>query len=268
MTLAIARSARLPAVVLLAAACASAGCDIAIGEISASERAVNQWTRSYPAGPDAKLTIVNTNGTIDLETWSEATIDVAAERVAKARSRTDAEALLEKVEIVETTGDGVRLQVKVPRSHGFLGGGGVDVKWRIRAPRHVAVVLENVNGRIEAQGRSAALKAELVNGAIVVRESSGRVQASTVNGGIEVDLAGVSAEGVDLETTNGAVTVLVPRDVAATLDVRTTNGGIDVDGLEVVEEDRRRGRLSARINGGGPRIDVETTNGGVRIGRR
>jgi Putative adhesin len=67
----------------------------------------------------------------------------------------------------------------------------------------------------------------------------------TTNGGITVDAVN---SRVDLKTTNGGVKL---SRMAGDVEGRTTNGGIDVD-LE-----------GATWQGGG--LDVETTNGGVRM---
>jgi hypothetical protein len=68
----------------------------------------------------------------------------------------------------------------------------------------------------------------------------------TVNGGITV---GTIDSRVDIRTTNGGVKL---SHMAGDVEGRTTNGGIDVD-LD-----------GTAWNGGG--LDLETTNGGVRMG--
>src|SRR3954451_494969 len=68
----------------------------------------------------------------------------------------------------------------------------------------------------------------------------------TVNGGITV---GTVDSRVDIRTTNGGVKL---SHMAGDVEGRTTNGGIDVD-LD-----------GTAWNGGG--LDLETTNGGVRMG--
>jgi DUF4097 and DUF4098 domain-containing protein YvlB len=108
----------------------------------------------------------------------------------------------------------------------------------------------------------AAAHLETVNGQIHARGLGGEVKASTVNGGVDIGLAALTAD-VSVETTNGGVTVRLPADSKALLLGRTTNGGLSVDGLQVEEVERSRRRLEARVNGGGRRIEAETTNGGI-----
>ena len=60
----------------------------------------------------------------------------------------------------------------------------------------------------------------------------------------------------------------VPADSKATISTRWTNGGVEVNGLSVEETEKSRRRFDGRLNGGGARIDVETTNGSIKLGRR
>jgi len=46
------------------------------------------------------------------------------------------------------------------------------------------------------------------------------------------------------------------------------NGGIDADGLQLEKTESSRRNLEARLNGGGPSIRIQGTNGGIRISSR
>ena len=89
---------------------------------------------------------------------------------------------------------------------------------------------------------------------------------SSPNGAVQMDLSGAGSEAVRLHTTNGAVTLTLPESAKATLSASVTNGGISVgefQNLDVSEKSRRR--FEAKLNGGGTPIELQTTNGGVRI---
>ena len=91
------------------------------------------------------------------------------------------------------------------------------------------------------------------------------MRATTTNGGVDIELASMT-QPVHVSTTNGGVSVRIPSDSKADLQATCTNGGIDVSGLELdVEGESTRRRLAGRLNGGGPRIDVSTTNGAIEI---
>jgi hypothetical protein len=74
---------------------------------------------------------------------------------------------------------------------------------------------------------------------------------------------------VKLECTNGGIRLRLPADAKASISARITNGGIETSGLTLdATGAQSRRRLDGRLNGGGPRIDLEGTNGGIRISSR
>ena len=78
----------------------------------------------------------------------------------------------------------------------------------------------------------------------------------------------VSLGGVDVSTTNGGVKLALPEDGRADLSASCTNGGIEASGLSLQTTESSRRRLEGRLNGGGPRVRAETTNGGITFARR
>jgi DUF4097 and DUF4098 domain-containing protein YvlB len=140
------------------------------------------------------------------------------------------------------------------------------VHYIVKVPALLEVRFSTVNGGIELTGLKGRITAEATNGRIKAHDVSGSIEATTTNGGVEVELAQVADSGVKLGCTNGGIELTLPSDARATISARVTNGGIDTDGvkIETLGESNRR-RLDGRMNGGGPRIDIEGTNGGIRI---
>jgi putative adhesin len=97
---------------------------------------------------------------------------------------------------------------------------------------------------------------------------SGGIEATTTNGGVDVDLTKVGDAGVKLGCTNGGIKLRLPSDARATISASVSNGGIEANGLQLDTTEGTRRRLEARLNGGGPPIRLEGTNGGIRIGAR
>ena len=96
-----------------------------------------------------------------------------------------------------------------------------------------------------------------------------KIEASTTNGGVDVDLSQVPEAGVKLECTNGGIRLRLPSSAKASISARITNGGIETSGLTLDSSgEQSRRRLDGRLNGGGPRIELEGTNGGIRISSR
>ena len=70
-------------------------------------------------------------------------------------------------------------------------------------------------------------------------------------------------------TVNGGVTLSVAPGVNANLEATVVNGGVQVrEGIQFSADEQSRQRVAGRIGTGGPRLVVQTTNGGVRLGAR
>jgi hypothetical protein len=255
---------------LLVLAVAASACDVNIGEHGfsmdlARGKAQNEWTKTYTLSAGGQFEIVNVNGTINASPATGAQVEVRAERIAKAGSDEAAQELLKKIEIAETaSADRVRLETKAPRQN--FGRSGHEVRYFVKVPKGVAVNFETVNGAVRLENLDGRIAASTTNGGVRGSGLKGEVKASTTNGGVEISMAAVTGE-IDLETTNGGIRLQLPRDVKANLEARCTNGGIGFeegwDSIDTTEKSRRR--VSATLNGGGPRVSAETTNGGIRI---
>jgi hypothetical protein len=225
----------------------------------------SEWKKSYSLAKGGTFEIRNTNGLIDVSPGSGDQIEVTAERIAKAGTDAEAKDAAEKIEIRETVSpDNIILDSKITIS-GMFNGGNRQVKFHVRAPRGTILRLSNTNGAIEVTDMSGEMRLDTTNGAVKAVGISGVTRASTTNGGVSLDFDSVPEGGVTAETTNGAVVVTIPRDAKARINARVSNGGIAADGLSLSVSEQSRRRLDATVNGGGPELRLETTNGGVRI---
>lgn len=263
----------LPASLALAALLvATAACDVSVGEGGfsmdlARASAKDTWTRSYPLEAGGRLELINVNGRINAAPADGGTVELVAERTAKGSTDEAARKLLDQIEMREEVGPSrVRVEVRAPSSFGM---GGHEVVWTVKVPRGAVVDLRTTNGRVRMTGLSGEVHASAVNGGVEAEAlEASNVDASTVNGGVRVALARpLTSDGsVSLEAVNGGVSLSLPPDSRATITARVTNGGINTTGLDLErsgEESRRR--LDATLNGGGARVSLQTTNGGVRI---
>lgn len=228
-------------------------------------RAADTWTRSYPLAAGGRLAIENENGAIDAEPASGAAAEIVAERSVRARSQAEADALLARVTLRETTAaDGVRVVVDAPDARGA----DVQVRFHVRVPRGVAVELRTVNGAVSVRGLDAPVRAATANGAVRASElATGAVTARSVNGAVEVALAAPLAEGgdVSLATVNGRVALRLPAASRATLRAETTNGSVRAEGAAFDVQRRSPTAVEAKLGGGGARVHLETVNGAARL---
>lgn len=261
------RRARAAALVLPVMFVASAGCDIAMADLRQKETA--EWRKTYELQPGGHVEISNVNGKIDVRPATGNTVEVVALKSARGASSAAAKEALNRIEIQENVSAGdIRIQTRMQRSGSLFNSNNAQVEYTVRVPAGADVKFSTVNGGIEITGLKGRINLETTNGGVKALDISGPIEASTTNGGVEVDLAQLAEPGVKLGCTNGGIRLRLPTDAKASITARITNGGIDVSGLQLETTESSRRRLDGRLNGGGTRIDIEGTNGGIRISSR
>ncbi|HYT65654.1 MAG TPA: DUF4097 family beta strand repeat-containing protein [Vicinamibacterales bacterium] len=254
---------------LAIAALASAGCDIVTADLRSEETA--EWHKTYTLDVAGRVEIGNVNGKITVEPSSGNTVEVTAVKKARGATPDAAKAALERATIVEDVSSArVQIHTKVTRMEGIVfNGGNVHVDYRVKVPAAAEVRFTTVNGGIEVSGLQGRVTAETTNGGVTTRDVTGQLEATTTNGGLDIDLAKVAEGGVKLECTNGGIKVRLPKDAKATIAATIANGGINASDLPLdMNSDNSRRRLDAKMNGGGPRIQIDGTNGGIRLSAR
>jgi DUF4097 and DUF4098 domain-containing protein YvlB len=248
------------------------------------------FDRTVPLRPGAEVRLANVNGGVTFEAWDRDEVRIQAEKRVKAGSTAAAQKILSQVRIdVTQDAKGVRIETKIPRRNdGFFdwlfgNQASVGVTYRVHVPRRAGLDAESVNGgltvtgtrgkahmettngRIDLTDVQGDLELTTVNGGINVRRSAGALRAGTTNGSIEAELSDFP-DGSDLrfETTNGHVSLRLPRDARLSIDAATTNGRVRSD-FTVAGGQPGKHSLKGDINGGGGRLYIRTTNGGVEI---
>jgi hypothetical protein len=264
---------RLP-LLLLGFAFLAAGCDVRVGEqgISvdmAEGKARDEWVRTYTIAPGGTLEIVNVNGQIELTGTTGSQVEVRAEREIREHSTEAAEEQLRRVQMrEEVSANRVRIEADLPRREGFFQRNPLTVTYHIRVPTTVVSSIRTENGGIRLHDVAGEVTAVTANGGITGQQLSGKLDAQTTNGGVQLDFADLRADAT-VATTNGGVRLQLPATVKASIEASCVNGGIDVDDdFSMQASERTNRRLTATINGGGPRIVATTVNGGVRVRTR
>ena len=247
---------------------ATSACDIAMADHSQKETA--EWRKTYELRAGGRLELANVNGKIEVRPATGSTLEVYAKKIGSGASAAAAKDALSRIEIVEQSSPSlVKIETSLPRgSQSGLFGGGRQVEYTVHVPANVEVHVSTVNGGVEVEGLKSKVSAEATNGGVRARDIGGPIEAITTNGGVEVDLVQISEAGVKLECTNGGIKLRLPSSAKASISARITNGGIVTTGLALDATENSRRRLDARLNGGGPRIDLEGTNGGIAISGR
>ena len=254
----------------------SLGCDVKVGEEGglsvdfAGTRASDEWVRTYEITPGGRLEIINTNGQIHASLATGTMVEVRAIREARANSEEASRELLRKTEMREEVApDRVSIQLPEEREGRGFRGPRMSVRYDVRVPAGLNLLFKTQNGEVTLEGiQGPRLEAATTNGGITGRGLTGAIEASTVNGGIQMDLTEVTGD-TRMVTVNGGIRLALAPSVNAELEATVVNGGVSVqDGFPLSGDDRSRQRVAGRLGSGGPRLVVQTTNGGVRIAAR
>jgi hypothetical protein len=225
--------------------------------------------------PGGQIEVVNVNGPIEATPSADGRVEVRAERSVSGPNEEQARAVLGQLGMESAVqADRVSIQATVAgeQADGERGPRArLSIRYRILVPKGVRVALRTQNGGVTMEGLDGTVVASTTNGGVTGRQLSGPVEASTVNGGVRMDLTAVGG-AVHLSAVNGGVFLEVPQTAAATVEATAVNGGVTIDGRLTGSSARRDDstmgptrQQSATLNGGGPRVDLRTTNGGVRV---
>jgi hypothetical protein len=247
-------------------ALAAAACG-APGKASRTAQASDEWTRSYSLAPSGEIQILNTSGSVDVETGPGPDVQVHAERVAHATSDQLARDLLTRIEIREAAQpDRVTLETK--RIDGVLIGVSWEVNYRVRVPASASVRVRASNGTVRATGIGGKASLTSTNGNIVGRALGGTVEARATNGSADVEIVNGTRDFVDVRAVNGRVDLAVPKSLDANLSATAVNGRVQIADLpfenfgDAVRDTRR---VRGRLNAGGFPIELNATNGSVNV---
>jgi hypothetical protein len=107
------------------------------------------------------------------------------------------------------------------------------------------------------------LEFETGSGHIRLTGIAGELRAHTGSGGIEAE--GRQTGDWQLHTGSGSVDVRLPADAKFSLSARSSSGRVSSDFPVTVQGTVSRRELRGDVNGGGPRLDIHTGSGGIRI---
>ncbi len=205
----------------------------------------------------------NANGSIAVTGSSRRGIVVQARVVATASSESDARALAQDVSV---SLEGGRVRSSGPRS---ARNQSWHVSYRVQVPSAFDLTLETSNRSVAVTGVKGRIDTESSNGSLRLTDVGGRVDASTSNGSVHVALNGNQwdGDGLTVTTSNGAARVDVPEGYNAHLIAGTSNGSLNLD-IPVTVQGRVSKRIDTKLGAGGPTIEIRTSNGSLRVGRR
>jgi Toastrack DUF4097 len=155
----------------------------------------------------------------------------------------------------------------------------------LTVPRRANLKLNAVNGgAIVVDGVQGEIEANDINGPVTLTDVSGSVVAHSTNGKVLATVRQASADTpMAFTSLNGDIDVTLPAGVKANLKLRTDNGDVysdfdvalrDGSSNPVVTDSRQKnGRsrveidksISGTVNGGGPEFELRTFNGNIYL---
>jgi DUF4097 and DUF4098 domain-containing protein YvlB len=277
--------ALIPALVVLA------GCEF--DDVGDFGRYHEDFHYNYPLKAGGRVSVETFNGGVEISPWEQDTVDISGTRYARSQD------LISELKIdIDHTTDAVSIRTSRPTTRN----GNYGARFVIKVPRNA--VLDRIttsngairatdgtgpgrfrtsNGGIHVLGFKGELKADTSNGTLELTDVEGPITAHTSNGSIRgkglrgaldldtsnggIDLAFIAGPvpGIRAHTSNSGITVRLPGQVNARLMASTSNGSITSDFEMLVKGEISKHRMDGTLGSGGPLIDLQTSNGGIRI---
>ena len=202
------------------------------------------------------------NGGVNVKGWDSGSVLVRAKVEATGNDEGSARASVSQ--IVVNTSAGQVSATGPEQSHES----NWQVSYEIFVPRQADLALKANNGGISISDVRGTITFDTMNGGVSLKRLAGDVTGSTMNGGLTVELNGSRWDGtkLDAKTVNGGVTVKMPENYSAHFETGTVNGHLNI-GVPMTVHGEIGRHLVTDLGSGGPTIHVETTNGGVSVGR-
>jgi DUF4097 and DUF4098 domain-containing protein YvlB len=129
------------------------------------------------------------------------------------------------------------------------------------------VELSTGDGRIDALGMHAALRAKTNDGRVSVDGRFNRLELRSGDGAVTAIVREGSRMDGDwsLVSQDGSITLRLPEAFSAELDARTGDGKVSLDFPVKVSGALSRSRVQGTILDGGPRLELRTGDGAIRL---
>ncbi len=132
----------------------------------------------------------------------------------------------------------------------------------------------DVEGRVELTTSGGPITVNSIAGNSRLKTSGGPIKALDVRGPLDAKTSGgnITAtfpNGIDsdtrLHTSGGGITARLPRDERFFLNAHTSGGGVQTQFPVEYRGERKRSHAEGNVNGGGPRLDLHSSGGGIRV---
>ena len=261
-------------------------------DFSDGDRITKEFHETFQPKRGCKLNVHNRNGKVEIKSWKENYIDILA-----IIGTNGSEDEFEKIEIKVLDEDGCTIKTKILEKNPK-----VSVNYEIKVPNGVKVSkinssngdiqiincegemnLNTSNGRIEVFDSKGSFNAHTSNGRVEFVHLNGKAEAYSSNGSIRVVRTpgfkkGVTSNGkitleieetmkndIYLSTSNGSIRITLDPSLDLNIDASTSNSRIDLNGIEVTTSKFSKNSLVGKINKGGKKLTIKTSNGSIKF---
>ena len=239
----------------------------------------DDWAKQFTVAAKPEIQINANDGRVTLNSWDKDQIEVRVHTVGYR--------IPDQLQVTGTqTGNKVHIDLHANNRVCF-GICIMRIEVTVNVPKNSAVNVRTSDGRIEANDLSGDIRLNSGDGRIIGHNLSGKLDADTSDGHIEIDgrfdlLHVRSGDGHvsvqanygskmngdwSVSTNDGRVELALPLDLAANLDVHTSDGHIESDLPVETEGSVGENTLRGKLNGGGPRLEVRSGDGSIRLHR-
>ncbi len=238
--------------------------------------------KSVPLDAGGRLVVDAYKGSITITTWDRAEVDISARiEVDESiwESRRDAEDKVRDTEVrIEGSSREVRLKTDYTRlkrrhrSFWDLVDGDTGplpfVHYTIKMPRTASLKIKDYKSETNVTDVKSDISLYTYKGKVRLVGVEGSVDLETYKGEVRVDYAALGRFS-RFETYKGDVDITLPRKSGFELEADLRRGGSLRSDFEVEEQYRSRHHRSKEyqgsVNGGGPRLRLETYKGTYRL---
>jgi DUF4097 and DUF4098 domain-containing protein YvlB len=137
-----------------------------------------------------------------------------------------------------------------------------------------SIEVGETTGRVEARSSGGSIKIGRSGGTVVAKTSGGGIRIEGAAGAVDADTSGGSIHASftrqptadsSLSTSGGNVTIVLSRGIGADLDAKASGGSVSSDVPITVQGTMDDDELRGKINGGGPKLVVRASGGGVKV---
>ena len=240
----------------------------------------DDWSKTYDLTGKPELRVQAWDANVRIETWDQNKIEA---HVTTRGWHIGGGGL----EIVEhQQGNAVEIELRrQSRGHVSVSLESRRTELEIRMPRTAKVDVRSEDGAILARGLAGELEFKTGDGKLQLEDLDGSLRAESGDGSVRVsgrfdvlDLR-TSDGHVELEarpgsqlrqawevrTSDGGVTLRVPADLAADVDLHTGDGHITANIPITVEGNFSSHDLRGKMNGGGNRFTIHTSDGSITL---